>query len=69
MTEIANLPEAKHHYAEQWVAFASGRVPNNNDACTVDQLTASLAQASYPVGNVIADYTQADSFRLRTVSN
>jgi len=69
MTEIAGLPEAKHHYAEQWVAFATGRVPNPNDTCTVDQLTTSMAQTSYPLVSVFADYTQADSFRLRTVSN
>jgi hypothetical protein len=69
MTEIAGLPEAQRHYAEQWVAFASGRVPNSNDACTVNQLGNNLARAGYPIVNVIADYTQADSFRLRTVGN
>jgi hypothetical protein len=69
MSEIANLPEAKRHYAEQWVAFASGRVPNPADACIVNQLGSNLAGPSYPVLNVMADYTQADSFRLRTVGN
>jgi hypothetical protein len=69
MTEIANLPEAKYYYAEQWVAFATGRVPNQNDACIVDQLSGNMAQANYPVLSVVADYTQADSFRLRTVGN
>jgi len=69
MTEIANLPEAKYYYAEQWVSFAAGRVPNTNDACIVSQLSTNMAQASYPILSVIADYTQADSFHLRTVSN
>ena len=69
MTEIAGLPEAKRHYAEQWVAFASGRVPNANDTCIVDQISKNMADASYLVLNAIADYTQADSFRLRTVAN
>jgi hypothetical protein len=69
MTEIANLPEAKYHYAEQWVAFASGRSPNQNDACTVSQLSKSMADSSYTLVNVIADYTGADSFRLRNVGN
>lgn len=69
MTAIAGLPEAKRHYAEQWVAFASGRVPNANDTCIVDQISKNMADASYPVLNAIADYTQADSFRLRTVAN
>jgi hypothetical protein len=69
MAEIANLPEAKRHYAEQWVAFATGRVPNENDACTVDKLSSSMAKDNYPVLSVIADYTQADSFYRRTVGN
>jgi len=69
MTEIAALPEAKHLYAQQWVAFASGRVPNSNDECIVSQISTSMASDSYAVMSVIADYTQADSFRLRAVSN
>jgi hypothetical protein len=69
MTEIANLPEAKSYYAEQWVSFATGRVPNQNDACIVNQLSSNMAQSSYPVLSVIADYTQADSFHLRTIGN
>ncbi len=69
MTAIANLPEAKRRYAEQWVAFATGRVPNPNDACTAQQLTDNLAQDGYPILNMLTDYTQADSFRLRTVGN
>lgn len=69
MTEIAGLPNAQRHYAEQLVAFASGRVANANDACIVDRLSASLAQPGYPIVNLLSDYTQADSFRLRTVGN
>ena len=69
MTEIGNLPEAKRYLAQQWVAFASGRVANQNDACVVDQLSTNMASDSYPVLSVVSDYTQADSFRLRTVGN
>ncbi len=69
MTELAGLPGVQRHYAEQWVAFASNRTPNSNDACTVDKLSANLAQTGYPVANLIADYTKADSFRLRTQGN
>ena len=69
MKEIAALPEAKHHYAEQWVAFATGRVPNENDACTVAELSDNMAKDGYPLLSVIADFTQADSFRLRAVEN
>jgi len=67
MKELATLTSVQRHYAEQFVAFATGRTPNPNDACTVNQLAANLARASYPVLNLMADYTEADSFRLRTV--
>ena len=69
MKELAVLADAQHHYAKQFVAFATGRTPNPNDACTVDLLGGKLAQANYPVLSLLADYTEADSFRLRTVGN
>ena len=67
MKELAALSSVQRHYAEQFVTFATGRAPNPNDACTVDKLATNLAQANYPVLNLMADYTEADSFRLRTV--
>lgn len=67
MTAIAASPQAKFVYAQQLVAFAANRIPNPNDDCTVATLSNNLAQDGYPLVNLIADYTQADSFRLRTV--
>ncbi|HEY0464924.1 MAG TPA: DUF1588 domain-containing protein, partial [Polyangiaceae bacterium] len=67
MKELATLAIVQRHYAEQFVVFATGRAPNPNDACTVDKLTTNLARANYPVLNLMADYTEADSFRQRTV--
>jgi hypothetical protein len=69
MTEIASLPEAKRYLAQQWVAFASGRTANSTDACIVNQMGNNMAQDGYAVLDVIADYTRADSFRLRAVAN
>lgn len=69
MTELANGPTAKRHYAEKWVSFVTGRIPNGNDACTVDVLNTNLQGDSYTVLNLMTDLTQADSFRLRTVGN
>ena len=51
------------------MAFAANRNANPNDACTVDTLSTSLAKSSYTIASMMADYTQADSFRLRTVGN
>ena len=69
MTEISTLPNAQYTFAQDWVAFASNRNANANDACTVNTLSTSLAQSSYTVASMMADYTQADSFSLRTVGN
>lgn len=69
MTELGTGPDAKHHYAEKWVEFATGRVGNPADACVADELSLRLAADGYTILNVLADLTQADSFRLRTVGN
>ncbi len=69
MTAIAQQPNAQYNYAQQWVVFATARSPNTNDACIVDQLAGSLATPTYTIASMMADYTQADSFRLRTVGN
>jgi hypothetical protein len=69
MMELAKAPAAQRIYAEKWVSYASGRNPNTNDACTVDQLAPNLKDTSYAITKLMADYTQADSFRLRTVAN
>jgi hypothetical protein len=65
MQQIAQVPKAQQSYAQSWVAYAFGRAPNPNDQCIADQLGAKLSQDGYPILNILADLTQADSFRLR----
>jgi hypothetical protein len=65
MQEIAQSPLAQRRYAQSMVAYGYGREDNPNDACVVDQLGAKLAADGYTILNLIADLTQADSFRLR----
>jgi len=69
MAEIAKAPNAQRNYAEKFVSFATGRVPNENDTCIVDQLSTSMGTPTYTLASMMADYTQADSFRLRTLGN
>jgi len=69
MAEIAKTPNAQRNYAEKFVSFAAGRSPNSNDACIVDQLSTSMATPTYTLASMMADYTQADSFRVRTLGN
>jgi hypothetical protein len=65
MTALADSSAAKHCYAQRWVEFAYERTINSADSCTVDNLTTSLTNTGYTVLNLVADLTQADSFRLR----
>ena len=69
MAEIAQQPNAQRNYAQQWVTFATARSANANDACIVNQLAGSLTKPTYTVSSMMADYTQADSFRLRVIGN
>jgi len=69
MAEIAKAPNAQRNYAEKFVSFATGRSPNQNDTCVVNQLSSSMATPRYALASMMADYTQADSFRLRTLGN
>jgi hypothetical protein len=65
MTQIAQTPAALAAYAQQWVAFATGRNPNPGDQCIADQLNTKLSADGYSVLALLGDLTQADSFRLR----
>lgn len=65
MQEIAELQQAKQLYAESWVSYAFGRDPNGKDRCVVDQIDTKLAEGGYSILNLLADLTQADSFRVR----
>ena len=69
MDAIAQAPNAQRAYAQSWVGYATQRSANANDNCIVDDLSSKLADASYAVTTMMADYTQADSFHLRTVGN
>jgi hypothetical protein len=65
MQEIATGDFTRRSYAEKIVAAATGRAPNANDACLVDELSLSLTSDGYTILDLLADVTQADSFRLR----
>ncbi len=65
MEEIAAQPKAQELYTKAWVAYAFGRSPNANDKCIVDQLAMKLTSSGYSILGLLADLTQADSFRVR----
>jgi hypothetical protein len=64
---IAASPAANKCYARKWVQVAYERSLTNEDSCTVDDLTAKLTAGGYTIINLIADLTQAESFRYRAV--
>ncbi len=65
MEEIAGGDFARRNYVQGMVAAATGRFPNANDACLVDELDLKLTEDGYSILDLVADITQADSFRLR----
>jgi hypothetical protein len=65
MQEIAKMPKAQELYAQAWVSYAYGRGANANDQCVVDNLKLKLAGGGYTILSLLADLSQADSFRLR----
>jgi hypothetical protein len=66
MTALAGITKGQQMYAQNWVSFAYGRAPNENDQCVADDIATKLGgSTTYPIVNVLADLTQADSFRLR----
>ena len=70
MQEIVAETEPPRLYTEKLVSFVTGRLPNVNDACLVNDVSAKMAAGdSYTILNLFSDMTQADSFRVRTVGN
>jgi hypothetical protein len=69
MQGIASTPLARRIYVTKAVSFTTGRLPNPNDACTVDLIDTKLSLGGYTILNLLADLTQADSFRLRVREN
>ena len=67
MAKIAASPSAQRSYAEKWLSYAYERASNPTDACTVNQLAEKLTKSGYTVLNLVADLTQTQSFRFRTV--
>jgi hypothetical protein len=67
MTELAAGSVAKQIYARKWVAYATGRDANDFDECTASTIAAKMAGA-YPLASVLADVTQAESFRYRVAA-
>lgn len=65
---IANAPEAHTCYARHWVKFAYNRDLTNEDSCTVDDLASRIATGSYGILDLVADLTQSEYFRYRTVA-
>jgi hypothetical protein len=68
VTAIANSAQAQRCYAEKWAQFAYQRDPNSVDACIVNGMATKLTAGGYTIVNLIADLTQADSFRLRALA-
>jgi len=65
MEQIAKNLSTMQIYSREWVSYGFGRPANVNDQCVVDELNTKLAKSDYTMLNLLADLTQADSFRVR----
>jgi hypothetical protein len=68
MTELSAGSVAKHIYAQKWVAYATGRDANDFDQCTAETIAGKLGTGAYSLASVLADITQAESFRYRVAA-
>jgi hypothetical protein len=68
MTQMAAGSVAKQIYARKWVGYATGRDANDFDECTAESIAAKMAAGDYNLANVLADITQAESFRYRVAA-
>lgn len=70
MQEIVAESEPPRLYAQKLVSFVMNRLPNENDACLVNDLATKLTTVDgYTILNTFSDMAQADSFLVRTVGN
>lgn len=68
MSELAQGRLTKEIYAEKWVSYATGRDANDFDKCTAIAIADKIEAGGYNLASVLADLTQADSFRLRVAA-
>jgi hypothetical protein len=68
MTELAAGSVAKQIYARKWVGYATGRDANDFDECTAATIAGKMDSGAYNLASVLADITQAESFRYRVAS-
>jgi hypothetical protein len=65
---LAASPAANLCYARSWVQAAYERSITSEDSCVAEALASKLTQGGYRVLDLIADLTQAESFRYRAVA-
>lgn len=69
MTKLALGRQTKEIYGSKFVSFATGRDPNGYDLCTAMAIADAIESGTHSnLAGVLADITQADSFRLRVAA-
>ncbi|OQX67415.1 MAG: hypothetical protein B6A08_15295 [Sorangiineae bacterium NIC37A_2] len=66
MEVIATSKEANRFYAQSILSSAYERLPNEFDACVVDDLGTKLL-TGYSIKNLLADLARTEAFRTRTI--
>jgi hypothetical protein len=67
MDAIAGSPNASLCYARAMVQAGYGRGLTSEDSCVAEDMSTKLTAGGYRILDLLADLTQADSFRFRAV--
>lgn len=65
---LAQAPEVRDCVARQWFRFSLGRMDDDMDSCTMDQLATAFEDSEHDVRSLIREIVRSDSFRHRLAS-
>jgi hypothetical protein len=62
---LAQTPEVHDCMARQWFRFSLGRMDDDMDQCTMDQLATAFEESDHDVRSLIREIVLSDAFRYR----
>ena len=62
---LAQAPEVRDCVARQWFRFSLGRMDDDMDSCTMDQLATAFEDSEHDVRSLIREIVVSNAFRYR----
>lgn len=66
--KLAQSTEVQECVATQWMSFALGRVPGEDDTCSTDDLIARFQDSGHDVRELVLALVETEAFRMRRSS-